>query len=40
MMEPPENCPQVVYDLMTQCWERDPGNRPTFANILTEFDNI
>ena len=41
MMEPPENCPQAVYDLMMQCWERDPGNRPKFDKILTELvDNF
>lgn len=29
----PKNCPQPVYRLMTDCWQRDPAARPSFAQI-------
>jgi discoidin domain receptor family member 2 len=30
---PCDECPREMYDLMRQCWARDPSNRPTFAEI-------
>ena len=32
-MNSPEGCPPPVYDLMRQCWEWDPADRPTFSGI-------
>ncbi len=29
----PKNCPQPVYRLMTDCWQRDPAARPSFAQV-------
>ncbi|UYV68589.1 TNK2 [Cordylochernes scorpioides] len=29
----PEACPPIVYQLMGQCWARDPAERPTFSAI-------
>lgn len=29
----PESCPPDVYQLMLQCWDKNPSERPTFAAI-------
>ena len=29
----PGNCPREVYDLMRECWNREPAERPTFREI-------
>jgi hypothetical protein len=29
----PDQCPQDVYSLMRQCWEKEPDNRPDFVAI-------
>jgi serine/threonine protein kinase len=36
----PQNCPEMLYDIMLLCWQREPKNRPTFVNLqyrLEEF---
>uniref|UniRef100_UPI003AABC2F5 tyrosine-protein kinase CSK-like isoform X2 n=1 Tax=Centroberyx gerrardi TaxID=166262 RepID=UPI003AABC2F5 len=35
MMECPDGCPEVVYNIMKQCWDLDPVARPSF-NMLSE----
>lgn len=30
MMDPPEGCPDGIYDIMTECWALDPQLRPNF----------
>lgn len=39
VMERPEDCPDVLYDLMRNCWQHRPSARPTFletvAHLLT-----
>ncbi|XP_059487087.1 insulin-like receptor [Neocloeon triangulifer] len=37
MMEPPENCPQRLYDLMKLCWQTKPQKRPTFLELVTRL---
>ena len=32
-MQNPEGCPTAVYNLMTQCWEWAPDDRPSFAEL-------
>ena len=32
-MQNPEGCPSAVYNLMTQCWEWLPEDRPSFAEL-------
>lgn len=32
----PEDCPQDVYNVMSQCWAQKPEDRPTFV-ALREF---
>ncbi|XP_072176875.1 uncharacterized protein [Diadema setosum] len=39
-MERPEGCPVDVYKLMLKCWERKPGERPTFSEIHDEMNNM
>lgn len=33
-MQRPENCPQKLWDLMSQCWSRVPKHRPTFIIVI------
>ncbi|KAG8431912.1 hypothetical protein GDO86_019362 [Hymenochirus boettgeri] len=37
-MDPPKNCPGPVYRIMTQCWQHQPEDRPTFGIILERID--
>ncbi|XP_053556705.1 megakaryocyte-associated tyrosine-protein kinase [Bombina bombina] len=39
-MESPENCPPLIYNLMSSCWELDPGKRPTFKKIREKLEKI
>ncbi|XP_073931842.1 proto-oncogene tyrosine-protein kinase ROS isoform X2 [Castor canadensis] len=32
-LEPPRNCPDDLWNLMTQCWAQEPEQRPTFHKI-------
>nr|XP_019596913.1 PREDICTED: proto-oncogene tyrosine-protein kinase ROS isoform X2 [Rhinolophus sinicus] len=32
-LEPPRNCPDALWNLMTQCWAQEPDQRPTFHKI-------
>ncbi|KAM6185672.1 proto-oncogene tyrosine-protein kinase ROS isoform 2-T2 [Rhynchocyon petersi] len=32
-LEPPRNCPDDLWNLMTQCWAQEPDQRPTFQKI-------
>lgn len=36
-MDKPQECPQHLYDLMLQCWERKSQDRPTFSEIVQLF---
>lgn len=29
----PENCPQELYNIMLQCWNVEPQERPTFETL-------
>ncbi|XP_039275988.1 insulin receptor [Nilaparvata lugens] len=33
-MERPDNCPDVLYNLMRQCWQHKPADRPTFMQLV------
>ena len=33
-LEKPRKCPKAIYKMMKQCWQRDPGIRPTFASFV------
>ncbi len=32
-LEKPPLCPKEVYELMGDCWRREPSHRPTFREI-------
>uniref|UniRef100_A0A8C7XEJ1 Tyrosine-protein kinase n=1 Tax=Oryzias sinensis TaxID=183150 RepID=A0A8C7XEJ1_9TELE len=32
-MDCPDGCPEVVYNIMKQCWNLDPGARPSFQML-------
>ena len=39
----PEGCPELVGKIMTACWQKDPGKRPTFlliSSLLTRRDRL
>ncbi|XP_063045211.1 tyrosine-protein kinase Fes/Fps [Engraulis encrasicolus] len=36
----PTNCPADVYALMTQCWQYDQRNRPSFTKIRLQLSNM
>ena len=41
-LEEPEGCPDGLYNVMKSCWETEPTNRPTFAElarIIYEFNS-
>ena len=33
LLERPQLCPKEVYELMLECWQRDPNDRPSFREI-------
>ena len=32
-MRRPEDCPDILYNLMSECWSTSPNDRPTFLEI-------
>ena len=36
-MDPPADCPPLVYDVMKKCWEYESSDRPTFTELLDEM---
>ncbi|XP_034291970.1 tyrosine-protein kinase ABL1 isoform X1 [Pantherophis guttatus] len=39
-MERPEGCPEKVYELMRECWQWSPSDRPSFAEIHQAFETM
>lgn len=39
-MERPSGCPPEIYDLMQQCWEWVPEDRPSFRDIRTQLESM
>ncbi|XP_004593535.2 tyrosine-protein kinase ABL1 isoform X1 [Ochotona princeps] len=39
-MERPEGCPEKVYGLMRACWQWNPSDRPSFAEIHQAFETM
>ncbi|KAL5009341.1 hypothetical protein ScPMuIL_014922 [Solemya velum] len=39
-LEPPENCPTVIYQLMSICWAAIPETRPTFTDIIEQLERF
>jgi len=38
-MPMPPNCPEPLYDIMMQCWNKDPLARPTFEYLHSTLDD-
>ncbi|XP_065577459.1 insulin-like peptide receptor isoform X2 [Artemia franciscana] len=36
-MEMPEDCPDILYNLMLQCWKFQPKQRPRFVDIVEQL---
>ena len=32
-MDPPDGCPDEIYQIMRDCWAADPDQRPNFVTI-------
>jgi hypothetical protein len=39
-MPAPTNCPAEVYQLMLQCWQANPAQRPSFAQLFTQLQQL
>ena len=39
-MPKPRNCPELMYETMLKCWDRDPESRPTFDYLFHYFDDF
>lgn len=40
VMSCPDNTPQLVYELMRQCWNQKPDLRPSFRKIYQTLENV
>lgn len=38
-MPPPPNCPSALYDIMIECWHKDPQKRPTFETLQWKLED-
>ncbi|XP_070555641.1 tyrosine-protein kinase Yes-like [Ptychodera flava] len=38
-MPKPQNCPDSLYDLLLECWNKDPSRRPTFEFLHSYLDD-
>ena len=36
----PAQCPKPIYDLMLQCWNKNPNERPSFKALFTTLDEL
>ncbi|CDW53400.1 Pkinase Tyr domain containing protein [Trichuris trichiura] len=39
-LDKPDLCPSDYYNLMLQCWEHEPGNRPKFSSLVSLLPDI
>ena len=39
-LQHPAYCPKPIYDILMQCWDTDPQNRPQFQKISDSFEAI
>ncbi|KAJ4934013.1 hypothetical protein JOQ06_006821 [Pogonophryne albipinna] len=38
-MSAPSNCPNLLYQIMLQCWSFEPDDRPDFKTVKTKLDS-
>lgn len=36
----PMDCPEALYQLMLDCWQKQRTHRPTFASVVSTLDNL
>lgn len=36
----PMDCPEAIYQLMLDCWQKERTHRPTFANLTQTLDKL
>lgn len=36
----PQNCTQPLYDIMLECWHKDPMRRPTFETLQWKLEDF
>ncbi|XP_054167517.1 fibroblast growth factor receptor 2-like [Oppia nitens] len=39
-MKPPNKCPEEIYQIMNNCWQEKPLDRPTFAQLVKVLGDI
>lgn len=39
-LPPPMDCPNVLHQLMLDCWQKDRNNRPKFSQIVSTLDKM
>ena len=39
-MDAPDGSPDAIYQIMRNCWEKEPNSRPTFADIFKSLTSI
>lgn len=39
-MESPEGCPDQIYNVMKDCWNEDPSQRPNFTRIEKALESV
>ncbi|XP_075719818.1 proto-oncogene tyrosine-protein kinase ROS [Rhinoderma darwinii] len=39
-MDSPDNCPDDIWDIMLKCWAQNPAERPRFAKIQKQLEEL
>ncbi|XP_023345289.1 tyrosine kinase receptor Cad96Ca [Eurytemora carolleeae] len=39
-LEKPEHCDREMYNIMYYCWDNDPVERPSFTQLVKDFENM
>lgn len=39
-MPAPPSCPAALYDIMLECWHKDPMKRPTFETLQWKLEDF
>lgn len=39
-MPAPPSCPQALYEIMLECWHKDPMKRPTFETLQWKLEDF